>query len=242
MRHVTVGSIAILVLGIGCSAPIAMAPRAALSAPKHTVDSNVSIGDVTVAVVGNPVLHVKDYWITTQTSDSMTPSSGFIFKGGPNMMQIMDGQKLNVIGENKQSGRNYKVLQVPSSSMSLLVDSETGSLSSKVINKFDNTFGSPTVMIWNFKSSPENIKFVSSSIESVASSYTYINYEFIYSGKSGNTISFLYREYTAQDLAKPAFSQTVTYEITDKIIQFKNIKLEILKIGSSTITAKVLSL
>lgn len=237
MRKGLIIPLGVILIGVGCSQPITLAPRAGLSTPRHIVDSSASVDSVAKAVVGNPLLKVKDYWVTTQTSDSMTPSSGFTFTGGPNSVHFSDGEKLKVMGETKIDGSTFKVLGSSHDSMLLLVDAANGRLYPKVINGI----GGPT-MVWTFKSVPENIVFTGSTLETIAASLTYVNYEFIYSGKNGNVLNFLYREYTAQDLVKPAFSQTVTYDVSDKIIQFKNIKLEVLEVGSISISTKVLAL
>jgi len=65
--------------------------------------------------------------------------------------------------------------------------------------------------------------------------------EFIYNGKSNNTLKFVYREYI-QDMARPAFSQELQYDLNESnIIGFKGLRIEVLKSTNTSIEYKVLS-
>ncbi len=55
------------------------------------------------------------------------------------------------------------------------------------------------------------------------------NRELVYTGKSGNTISILYREFI-DNMARPAFSQEIKYDLTDtKIIGYKNARFKVVE-------------
>lgn len=59
--------------------------------------------------------------------------------------------------------------------------------------------------------------------------------ELIYNGKSQNTIKLSYREFK-DDFARPAFSQELTYDLSEgKIIGFREMKIEILEATNSGI-------
>jgi hypothetical protein len=69
----------------------------------------------------------------------------------------------------------------------------------------------------------------------------YLRQEFIYIGKSNNTIKFIYREFF-ENIARPAFTQELIYDINeDKIIGFKGLRLEILSSSNVNIKYKILS-
>ncbi len=69
----------------------------------------------------------------------------------------------------------------------------------------------------------------------------YFKQDFIYNGKVGNAIKFTYREY-ADDLARPAFTQDLQYDLTESnIIGFKGLRIEILSATNIKIQYKVLS-
>lgn len=65
--------------------------------------------------------------------------------------------------------------------------------------------------------------------------------EFIYGGKTGQTVKFTYREFV-NDLARPSFTQEINYDLDEsKIVGFKDLKIEIIKLTNSNIEYKVLS-
>lgn len=65
--------------------------------------------------------------------------------------------------------------------------------------------------------------------------------EFIFNGKNGNSLKFLYREYT-NDLARSAFNQELVYDTTEgNIVGFKGLRIEVIKITNTQIEYKILS-
>lgn len=72
------------------------------------------------------------------------------------------------------------------------------------------------------------------------------SYELIYTGKTKDTISLLYREYTTKEVeeyARAAFFQNLTYELNDggeTEISFKQIKIVIKEATNNSITYRVI--
>jgi hypothetical protein len=65
--------------------------------------------------------------------------------------------------------------------------------------------------------------------------------ELVYSGRAGNTLNILYREF-ANDMARPAFSQSLQYDIgTDPVIGYQGAKFKILSADNTGISYEVLS-
>ena len=65
--------------------------------------------------------------------------------------------------------------------------------------------------------------------------------EFIYNGKNNNQLKFTYREYV-NDLARPAFSQDLQYDLNESnIIGFKGLRIEVMKSSNTEIQYKVLN-
>jgi hypothetical protein len=63
----------------------------------------------------------------------------------------------------------------------------------------------------------------------------------IYTGREGNIIRASYREFSG-NLARPAFTVDVTYDLNDSdIIAFRGARLQILEATNTSITYKVLS-
>lgn len=66
------------------------------------------------------------------------------------------------------------------------------------------------------------------------------NFELLYGGINNVTISFMYREYTWNDLARPSFFQNLVYETGAKEIRFKDFKIEVLELTNEKIVYRVL--
>ncbi len=65
--------------------------------------------------------------------------------------------------------------------------------------------------------------------------------ELIYNGRSGDTVRFLYREFSG-DYARPPFSQDVQYDLKDgNLIGFKGVRIEIVEASNTRLSYRVLS-
>jgi len=65
-------------------------------------------------------------------------------------------------------------------------------------------------------------------------------FELIYSGKNNVSLNVIYREFTANDLARPAFFQNLTYEANAKQIRFKNFVIQVHESSNEKLTYTVL--
>jgi hypothetical protein len=92
-----------------------------------------------------------------------------------------------------------------------------------------STIGSPMIdMKIEYKNNVYNV--VRSSMQ----------YELIYSGKAGTVIKVVYREFS-NDLARPAFSQELQYDLNEsKIVKFRKTTIEVIQATNQEITYKVL--
>lgn len=66
-------------------------------------------------------------------------------------------------------------------------------------------------------------------------------YELLYQGRSGDVVRIAYREYT-DNLARPAFSQEITYTLDPgqpTLVQFRNVSLTIEEADNSKIVYTV---
>lgn len=64
--------------------------------------------------------------------------------------------------------------------------------------------------------------------------------EFLYNGKSGNTIKFSYREFN-NNLIRPAFTQELQYDLDDSdIIGFRKLRIQIINATNTQIDYKIL--
>jgi len=65
--------------------------------------------------------------------------------------------------------------------------------------------------------------------------------EFIYNGRIGDYLKFIYREFS-DNMARPAFTQEVQYDLAaSHIIGFKGLRLEVIEASNTEITYKLIS-
>lgn len=87
---------------------------------------------------------------------------------------------------------------------------------------------------------PLNRKVNYEEIDIVTVSDKNFKQELVYTGKSGNNINIEYREFKG-NLARPAFSQSLTYDISkDKVIGFRGALFEVIEATNSSIKYKVI--
>jgi hypothetical protein len=84
-------------------------------------------------------------------------------------------------------------------------------------------------------------KFLEKADEPFFQEATAFRGELIYSGREGDVIRIVYREYTG-DFIRPAFAQELRYDLGEsRIIRFRSLEIEILEADNSEITFRVLS-
>lgn len=67
------------------------------------------------------------------------------------------------------------------------------------------------------------------------------NFEIIFSGQDASAIRLQYREYTADNMARQAFSQDLTYPREATTIRFRDFSMEVLALTADELTVRVLS-
>ena len=91
----------------------------------------------------------------------------------------------------------------------------------------------------NFIRPKERIEYIQTKVP--VEEKEYYKQEFIYNGRVGDGLKFIYREYV-NDYARPAFTQDVQYDLKDSnIIGFRGLRIEVLNATNTNIEYKVLS-
>lgn len=84
---------------------------------------------------------------------------------------------------------------------------------------------------------PDKVVYSNSCIRN---SPTAISFELIFAGKNDVSLNTTYKEYSYNDLARPAFFQNLTYQANAKQIRFKNFLIQIHNVTNEQITYTVL--
>jgi len=206
---------------IGCTAhvrPISTSYQGS----ERVFRKNYEIGQKLAAYVGEPIVKVKSYKIDRFKSLLMRPTDDFVISGG--LVTIIGSKNIDylVIGQTTIENQTYTVVSTPSDraqNKGILIKPD-GTVYNKVLNR-------GKIMVYTFDISPPDLKFYKTEDEKRIVDADYINYELIYGGTDGKSITVTYREYTKNDMARPAFYQNLVYESGQRRIRFKKTVLEI---------------
>lgn len=227
----------VLLVAQGCGKPVVLTKMPIDS--KHIFVKNYELKEKLSINVGDTVVRVKDYDVIIYHAKELTPDKDFNIGSwaGDTYLSGSAGTPITVVGSVKDKDKTYHLL--PSVAYGLLIPInnnglyEGGSASrsgSQIYLK-----GTGIIQI-----APKDTIFTPSKTEKVDSSAGYINYEIVFTGISSDSINLLYREYTPDDMARPAFYQNLTYPIGTEIVQFKKIKIRIDHIDQGSMTYAVL--
>jgi len=204
----------------GCTQQIKPSLRTYLGSDR-VYTKNYSVGQKQVAYVGESIVKVKDYKVKKYSSKTMRASDDFVISGG--IVTIAGDRNTDYVvrGSTTLNSNEYSVLNIPASHSVLgVLINKDGTVHNKVLN-------GDIVLIYDFKSEPENLTFSPGKDEEIDINSGYLNYELVYGGTDGKSINIAYREYTAEDLARPAFYQNLVYDSNQKQIRFRGTVLSV---------------
>jgi hypothetical protein len=215
----------------------------------HAYDKSYKLNEVRTAYVGEPVIKVSDsYCFTKQTPKFASPSENFTLLAKYKIYGMMQEKSDIKAIKNKNypieysfndEGIDYHAVFIPDSngknSYGVMVDNN-GIISSKkycIMGRFINS-------IEDTKISPDNIIFTFNGKKTCEFPYKGgQNFELLYSGVNDVTMNITYREFTADDYAKPAFYQNLSYQTTAKQIRFKDFKIDVIEVNNEKLVYKV---
>jgi hypothetical protein len=146
-------------------------------------------------------------------------------------------------GTTTVDGNEFTVVFIPGSpsgtGYGLLID-EGGRVYRRALN-FHYAYSGGDMMVYDFRATPEDLRFFELIREKVNVKAGYLNYEIIYGGTDEKSIRMTYREYTSEDLARPAFSQDLVYEVGSKEIRFRDTKIVVYEATNEKIVYAVVS-
>ncbi len=235
---ITILSIGVLfVLFIsGCAQQIRPSLRSHLGT-ERVFTKNYEIGQKLAAYVGQPIVKVKDYKVNRFNAKYMRASDDFVISGG--IVTITGDKNTDYVvrGETTIDGKTYTVVNLPGGQIGagfgVLIQPDGGVYSRLLNNNI--------VMVYTFSASPPDLKFAASKDEEIDVDAGFLNYELVYGGTDGKSITITYREYTSNDLARPAFFQNLVYEAGKQQIRFKDTVIQIQEATNEKIVFTVLS-
>jgi len=200
-------------------------------------DKNYAINKIHNTYVGEEIVRRKIYLDKVQDelvgealiNTDMRSNSGNV------VINFTKGKEYPVSNRINLQGRNHYVLEKYQSREDHIygvIVSEDGALHNRVLNG--------DIMTKDyFQISPMTTKFKVSHKKTLKSSKMLDNFAIVFGGINDKQMSFTYREFTPDDVAKTAFFQNLTYPVTSKIIRFKSLKIKVHNVTSESITYEV---
>lgn len=224
----------------GCAQrPQALTPMAQQTAISRQSEKSYSIGKSQKAYIGAPMVRVRQYAV--KTADFAIPTASFVLTPpiGLGGFSATGGARYQIIGTALHNGETFYVIPLQPTGMMM---AQGAALVRKNGSIYDHPLVSGGLIAPDrFTVEPFGARFEISEVKDFNSLGGDDNFELIYSGISGGNIRILYREYTGDNIARPAFSQELTYDRSSSTIRYRNLLMKLDKATNEEINFMVVS-
>lgn len=239
-------SILVLILTVfiitGCAKWVQMYPSEVI--PYETkngkeYEKNYRINEAKSTYVGQPIIFIEEYDVDAeihyQWDRKAILTKDLNIKAAKNYFSVYNlisikGNEHSINNLLRVGGSNYNMIDIRSNdgmSWSVLCDDSGNIYQKGIYSRYFNMLFYPWEISIN-QTSFEIIKEKNITSERRIRHIDKIrSYELVYSGKNNISLNFLYREYTGKDLARPAFTQNLTYQASAGQIRFKDFVIQI---------------
>jgi len=204
----------------------------------HKYEKSYTLDKQQKVYVGEPVIRIKDYYVEKVNIPQVEPSESFSIETGLLKMSYTRGKKYSVSGTTTYNGKFYQVIPndkhtLEWSAPAVLIDME-GTILYAALTGNAGVIVQPT-----FNMLPTTARMISAFDEKVSMAKGYENYELLFNGIDKNSMTFTYREFSPEGIARVAFYQNLTYDASAKVIRFKKFKIDVFLANSEGITYTV---
>lgn len=226
-RGVIVG---MLVLLAGCVSVAPVSQQVAPHGERQVSERSYTIGVEQTSVVGDPVVRLKRYTLRAVVSSTYTVSESCRVRMALRYDHTFaPGDAVPLLGDSPCDEGTCRLIRLDDSALQgdlgalILPD---GRLAARPID-----LRTRAKQIGSIHAEPESCRFVptSASEQRAEPGPNYRNFEILYGGIDGQTIRFTYREYSPDDLARPAYSQAFGYPLGSERVKFKDVSLRVVE-------------
>lgn len=177
-----------------------------------------------VVHVGQPIIAVKEYMVTRIRAPRMRATTDFVIDQlGIVVVRGVANTDYPVQGELTVGETVYTVVTLPPGfwgQFGVLIAPD-----GRILNRLLNPNG--VLSLGGYAVKPADVLFIPSFDEKIDTQAGYTNFELLYGGTDGKSLFITYREYTSEDIIRPAFTQNLVYEARSPSIRFRNARIEI---------------
>ncbi len=213
----------VAVLFSGCYTTMTNSYPVDLNKEKVQEYKNYKMNTKSVSFVGQPIIRIKNVVMHKYKSIHVIPENDFTMNISGNSFLISKDVTYKVKGHVLKSDEIYKAIAIkPELDFTYQTYYMLLDMNNKIVPFIwrDGSFSGVSI-------SGNNTVSVNTIISDVPKKGTNFNIELLYNGTNKDGLKLLYREYTADDLARQAFYQNLIYDTNQKEIRFKNFLLKI---------------
>lgn len=194
------------------------------------------------ATVGSPMVKIQDYFFTRTESIALKPDIPFKMYlsgggGGEHTISYAQDSIFPIKATRLADGKKQFLVHL---GMGAWIAVTTEGI--PIQKRLGLGFAGYVAHAGKLLLTPNGVTFTFMSTTHVLKNRGYLNYELIYSGISGNTINLLYREFSHENIARAAFFQNLSYDLSkSKEISFRKLKLRIKSADNNSIKYTVLA-
>lgn len=194
-------------------------------------------------MVGEPIVRVKDYVLKRITlpalraTEAGTVQLRGVLGGDPPPISLDPTREYPIAGERVVEGQRVRLAQIGPETFIQVYDN--GTPRNKQMAR--TQMGMWVEPFPDFVFQPPNITFLPVEKVDETAIAAGENYEIIFTGRDESAMRFQYREYTTEDMARPAFSQELTYPVSSTTVRFRGLQIEVQRVGNDDITYRVVS-
>ena len=232
MKKLMLSACAVALLA-GCTAnPYNIRP--ASSEQRRVIDKNYVLGEEKVTYVGQPVVRFKDYYGTP--AQIFTSPVAFTAKLRDVVVQYPSGTQAQAASLLDHEGVTYFAAGVnpPMPSGAALLIEKSGRFGGLAYTHEDEVFEACDDREYVCVT-PAAIEFTPSTTDVVTRTEGFVNFEIIYSGATKDAMHLLYREYAPGDLARPAYTQNLTYDRASPVLRFREIQIRVIEANNESL-------
>lgn len=237
------GIVMILLVSVMCSGCTRIA--------YHSYSKNYEIGKEYTAYIGQPIIKINDSYCMSkpmykyaESLDDFTVNGKYTRFGafsGTSEIMVQKNRRYTITYVVDDNNEVYYVVFIPDSQgntmYGLMID-KNGSIS-------DSKFYLSGPGIKNIEDTKINPQFPHFALIDKSECYGRLNgeenFELLYGGINNVTMTVTYREFTSDNLARPAFYQNLVYQTDAKQIRYKDFSVQISDADNEKVKFKVIS-
>jgi hypothetical protein len=207
---------------------------------------NYTIGENKSAFIGQEIIRVKEHYVDLGefVNSFIAPRDIVIdisYIPQNYLLRIEANKQYETDGKLLINGETYYVIAITDKDnmkWGVLVSKEGTIYSQAIYHYYYGMLFFPRKI--TFIPDSSNIKLSAQKEIKTIRDIPGIMYELIYSGKNDISLNTTYKEYTENDLARPAFFQNLTYQTNAKQIRFKDFVIQIHNVTNERINYTVI--